>query len=210
MASCALRHHVGLLCHLPSWTLVSSWASKPSCALRHLIPSDLLQPDALSRRWDVYPKGGISESFGTADGLILSSPTCISLTPFSPILYICPLPCRIRLYIPTLSQIFRATSSVPLAFPWIIAPLRNSPCPLSTNHVLPKFIHGTSSPLRCFLQISDACPIQATHSSATAAVIVSGQLVLCWNTFGSYRRRRRPISNLPRLLVDAAGILPSL
>src|SRR5271169_3484300 len=70
---CALRHHVGLLCHLPSWTLVSSWASKPSCALCHLIPSDLLQPDALSRRWDVYPKGGISESFGTADGLILSS-----------------------------------------------------------------------------------------------------------------------------------------
>src|SRR5271170_1200930 len=233
MASCALRHHVGLLCHLPSWTLVSSWASKPSCALRHLIPSDLLQPDALSRRWDVYPKGGISESFGTADGLILSSPTCISLTPFSPILYICPLPCRIRLcrsfpcplhYLislrlaspfcpprcPTLSQIFRATSSVPLAFLWIIAPLQNSPCPLSTNHVLPKFIHGTLSPLRCFLQISDACPIQATHSSAAAAVIVLGQLVLCWNTFGSYRRRRRPISNLPRLLVDAAGIHPSL
>src|SRR5271170_2032695 len=58
MASCALRHHVGLLCHLPSWTLVSSWASKPSCALRHLIPSDSPQPDALSRRWDVYPKGG--------------------------------------------------------------------------------------------------------------------------------------------------------
>src|SRR5271169_390657 len=85
MASCALCHHVGLPCHLPSWTLGSSWASKPSCALRHLIPSghlrslhhlrpsDSPQPDALSRRWDVYPKGGISESFGTPNSLILGS-----------------------------------------------------------------------------------------------------------------------------------------
>src|SRR5271169_6111853 len=63
----------------------SCWASMPppildprvflglQAALRHLIPSDSPQPDALSRRWDVYPKGGISESFGTTDGLILSS-----------------------------------------------------------------------------------------------------------------------------------------
>src|SRR5271154_7206338 len=27
----------------------------------------------ISRRWDIYPKGGISEFFGTADGLILGS-----------------------------------------------------------------------------------------------------------------------------------------
>src|SRR5271170_5241198 len=85
MASCALCHHVGLPCHLPSWTLGSSWASKPSCALHHLRPSghlrslhhlrpsDSPQPDALSRRWDVYPKGGITEPFGTANSLILGS-----------------------------------------------------------------------------------------------------------------------------------------
>src|SRR5271169_1151063 len=91
----------------------------------------------------------------------------------------------------------------PLAFPWMIVPLRNSPCPLSTYHALPKFILGTPLPLRGPLQISDTCAIQATHSSAATAVIVSGQLVLCWNTFRSYRRHRQPISNLPKLHVSA-------